>query len=269
MMEKSWPLEKARDWHNQVSPARPSFFEIKIFENFVKEALKKKSKPKLAVLGVTAEFRNLGHAYGLDVTLIEFSKDHYEILSKQPRQHKGPEKLRLEDWRAMNETEKYDLVFGDLVTNVFPKGELPKVINQFAAITARDGRCILRCWVRPADRLPDLLAEIKRHRKERDGTNLYASCAMFFYLAGYDYQNDKADFKKMIGLAAALRDSGKITGEEYHQVADRWLVERTEVAIPRKAEFEKMLRESFQIESTKCTKEVFSRFGPIYVLRKR
>src|SRR5689334_6478476 len=101
-VRSSWAGNKVNDWVNYLPPARPSRSELRIVNRYVEDLRRERKPLRVAILGSTVEFRSLCHRHGAEVTVIEFSRAHYRILSRQPMKYRGRETLREEDWRQMN-----------------------------------------------------------------------------------------------------------------------------------------------------------------------
>ncbi|NQU77731.1 hypothetical protein HQ544_03480 [Candidatus Falkowbacteria bacterium] len=89
----TWAKAKAKDWKNYLPPTRPSISELAVIEKCFVDLVKSnpRKKYKLAILGCTVEFRSLAHKYGMEITMVDFSKLHLEILSEQYMMYKGKE----------------------------------------------------------------------------------------------------------------------------------------------------------------------------------
>ncbi|OGY46534.1 MAG: hypothetical protein A3A24_03785 [Candidatus Buchananbacteria bacterium RIFCSPLOWO2_01_FULL_46_12] len=91
-IKPNWQPTKAEYWKNLPAPARPWPSEVKWFEKYAL-AQKAKGFKDVLILGSTVEFRSMLHKNKMNVSIVDFSRDFYRILSKQPMTHVGQEKF--------------------------------------------------------------------------------------------------------------------------------------------------------------------------------
>jgi len=268
-VRSSWAGDKVNDWANYLTPARPSPSELRIIGHYIERLRRRRDVLRVAILGSTVEFRSLCHRNGADVTVIEFSRRHYRILSRQPMAHRGRETLREEDWRAMKAGRQYDLVLGDLVLNVVARSDIPRVLRNVARIVAAEGYCLLRTWVRADDRKYDLKAVVARHRRRTPRVHFYTACMLPLHMCDYDFRRDNADYPAMIRRLQEAYRAGIVTKGEYEYCRDRWRLEGSAFTIPRKAVLDRIKRRFFRIAGTRYGKDCYRDWAPIYVLQAR
>lgn len=78
----NWQPTKVEYWKYLPAPARPWPSEVAWFEKYVLDK-KKKGKKDVLILGSTVEFRSMLHKHKVNVHIVDFSKEYYNILSKQ------------------------------------------------------------------------------------------------------------------------------------------------------------------------------------------
>jgi SAM-dependent methyltransferase len=265
----SWAGNKVNDWAHYLPPARPSRSELRIVNRHVQELCRARKPLRVAILGSTVEFRSLCHRLGADVTVIEFSREHYRILSRQPMKHRGREELREEDWRGMKVDRKYDLILGDLVLNVVARRDIASVLRNIARSLARDGRCLLRTWVRSNDRRPALRTIVAQHRRRTPGIHFYTACMLPLHMCDYDFEKDNADYAAMIRRLFEACRAGIVREAEYRYCRDRWQWEGSAFTIPRKTVLEQLKRRFFRIATVQYGDDCYRRWAPIYVLKAK
>jgi len=265
----SWESTKVYDWKNYLIPARPSKSELKVIEEYILKLKKERKQVEAAILGSTVEFRSICHKHKLNVTVIEFSQKHYNVLSKQPMEYRGKEILRLEDWRTMSTEKKYHLILGDLVFNGASKVGIVKILRKTSQSLSKDGYCILRTWVRRSNKKYNLDEVINDHRKNRSRMHFYTSCLMPIYMCFYDFKDDRAEYPVLIkGLKEAYKRK-KVTRKEYLYCYNRWKREGYEFTIPLKKRIERIKSKYFKIEAVRYGKDCFRLWAPLYILRKK
>ena len=126
MKKVNWQPTKAEYWHKLPAPARPWLSEVAWFEKY---ALEKKSQGKLDVLilGSTVEFRSMLHKYGMNVHVVDFSKEFYNILTetqKDKLEYTGEEKFYEENWLTMDLEKEFDMAQVGKAAAVFDRIKL-------------------------------------------------------------------------------------------------------------------------------------------------
>ncbi|MEK7619055.1 MAG: hypothetical protein AAB416_02340 [Patescibacteria group bacterium] len=265
----SWESTKVYDWKNYVIPARPSRSELKRYEERIVKLKKQKSHVTVAILGSTVEFRSLCHKYSLDVTVIEFSKKHYAILSRQQMKYRGTEHVREEDWRRMHTKERYDLILGDLVLNVVQKEDISTILQKLKESLSQDGVCMLRTWVRASSAHRSVDTILKSYRKAGSKSHFYTANIMPLYMCCYDFLNDNANYPAMIHLLKEKLLEKKISKAEYHACYDRWQHEGSAFIIPLKAFAEEVMSRFFEITNIRYGTDCFKKWAPIYILKRK
>jgi SAM-dependent methyltransferase len=231
--------------------------------------IKINGKVRVAILGSTAEFRSLCHRYKAEVTLVEFSRKHYQILSLQPMRYMGKETVREEDWRAMRTENKYDLVLGDLVLNVVAREDIAEILRNLAGSLAEGGYCLLRTWVRADDKRYDIRTVVAQHRQKTPRIHFYTACVMPLHMCNYNFRTDSADYPAMRANLFAAYRAGLVKKSEYQYCYDRWKFEGSAFSIPKKSAVERLKRRYFKIAATRYGTDCFRRWAPVYILRKK
>jgi len=268
-VRSSWAGNKVSDWANYLAPARPSPSELRVIAQYIKRLGRPRKVLRVAILGSTVEFRSLCHSYGADVTVIEFSRTHYRILSRQPMAYRGREVLREEDWREMKADRKYDLVLGDLALNVVARSDVPKVLRNIARLLAHDGTCLLRTWVRADDRRLDLKTVVAAHRMRTPRVHFYTACMLPLHMCDYDFRRDNADYPAMTHRLRDAHRTGIVAKAEYEYCRDRWRLEGSAFTIPRKDVLERIKRRFLRVTAIRHGDDCYRGWAPIYVLKAK
>jgi SAM-dependent methyltransferase len=268
-VRSSWAGKKVYDWANYLVPARPSPSELEIVEQYLRRLIKTTQTVRVAILGSTVEFRSLCHRYRAEVTVVEFSRRHYQILSLQPMRFTGKETLREEDWRTMHSRTKYDLILGDLVLNVVARDDITKILRNLGRSLAEGGYCLLRTWVRTVDKKYDIRAVVANHRQKTPRINFYTACLLPLHMCNYDFKKDSADYPAMAANLLAAYRAGIVKKYEYQYCFNRWKFEGSAFGIPKKSAVERLKRRYFQIAAIRYGTDCFRRWAPVYVLKKK
>jgi SAM-dependent methyltransferase len=268
-VRSSWAGKKVYDWTNYLVPARPSPPELRIVEEYLRRLNDVIQTVRVAILGSTVEFRSLCHRYRAEVTVVEFSRRHYQVLSRQPMRFMGKETLREEDWRTMHTRTKYDLILGDLVLNVVAHDDITRILRNLGRSLADGGYCLLRTWVRTGDKKYDIRAVVAQHRQRTPRINFYTACLLPLHMCDYDFKNDSADYPAMTANLLAAYRAGLVKRDEYQYCVDRWKFEGSAFSIPRKSAVERLKRRYFRIAAIRYGTDCFRRWAPLYILRKK
>lgn len=267
--EFTWAKAKALDWKNYLPPVRPSTSELAVIEKYFVDLLNRKpqKKLKLAILGCTVEFRSLAHKYGMDVTLIDMSKLHYEILSKQYMAYIGPEEFIALDWRYMKTKKKFDIVLGDLVVNMLDTENRDSMLKNISGILDRDGVFISRNWIMPKNVLANFADVVKYVRKKYPLVHFYTTTAGFVYPA-YINDTEFADVAKLKSDLEELNKKKLIKKSEYKYWHDRLKYEIKGVSVTSLKFLNKQFSRYFKIIGIKEGVDIFSDKFKIHFLKK-
>ncbi len=257
-MADSWAFTKVHDWKNYAIPARPCPSEL---EHIEKEIIKLKNhgKSEVAILGSTVEFRSLCHKHNMNVTVIDFKKENYKILSKQPMIH-GPEIFMEEDWKTMSTDKRYDLLLGCTVLNVVGSKNIPVILENISKIA---DIAILRTFVR-SSKLLDPKKVIAKNRKKH--AHPYTAFGLDLYLCYYDCEKESVDISAMFKGLKSLMKNKTLTNKEYSYFYSRLKHEGGNFTIPLREEIENKMKKYFKIINIKYAKEHFKNYYPLYFL---
>ncbi|MDO8582302.1 MAG: class I SAM-dependent methyltransferase [bacterium] len=268
--EYTWAKAKAKDWKNYLPPTRPSISELAVIEEYFVDLVKSNPRKKytLAILGCTVEFRSLVHKYGMEVTIIDFSKLHFEILSEQFMTYKGEEKFLEMDWRKMKSGIKFDFILGDLVVNMLDNENRELMLKNIHNMLAENGLAILRSWIEPKEKLLNFESVLKFVRKKYPNVNFYTSTAGYVYPA-YINNSEFGDVGKLKNDLEDLKKKKLITSAEYNYWRDRLKYEIKGVAVPKLKVLNKQFSKYFKIKKMKQGVDIFSDIYKIHFLKKK
>ncbi len=267
--EFTWAEAKAQDWKNYLSPVRPSVSELAVMEKYFVELLNSNPKKilKLAVLGCTVEYRDLAHKYGMKVTLIDFSKLHYKILSEQHMFYRGAENFLELDWKKMQVKEKFDIILGDLVVNMLNTEDRDSMLKHISQMLTSNGVFISRDWIKPDKNFSNFADVVKYIRKKYPHVNFYASTAGFVYPA-YINETEFADVDKLKSDLEDLKKKKLVSSDEYGYWRDRLKYEIKGISAPSLKSLNKQFSKYFKIISIKEGVDIFSDIFKIHFLKK-
>jgi hypothetical protein len=273
MKKVNWQPTKAEYWHKLPAPARPWLSEVAWFEKY---ALEKKSQGKLDVLilGSTVEFRSMLHKNGMNVHVVDFSKEFYNILTetqKDKLEYTGEEKFYEENWLTMDLEKEFDLIFGDWVPGVLHTREYDTFYKQMQKHLKSDGYFIGRECVCPEKNKVDMEQVLEDHYKlYTNKYSLYETSMNLIYGHRTD-ENDMWNMASAIGAIDEAHEKGLFKKEEDYKEIKRALSieQEASASIKVKADFEEQAKQYFDIIAEHHVEEPSTTWFPIYVMKKK
>lgn len=138
----------ARNWKLHGPPLRPSPEDVRFSEEAV-SAWRGQGAPRVLLLGVTPELYRLPWQEGTDFLAVDRTMEVIEAVWPGPR-----EAVRCENWLEMKlPAASRDIVLCDGGLNLlaYPE-EQQQLASILREVLAEEGLCILRLFVRPAER---------------------------------------------------------------------------------------------------------------------
>lgn len=108
--------EMARVWAGYLPPSKPSRDDMKFYENYLKEYVKKSGTGiKALVLGATPEFRDLLSKHKINTTFVDINPDMVMAMTSLLKLSKNrKEKFVLSDWMHMPfKKNSFDIILSD------------------------------------------------------------------------------------------------------------------------------------------------------------
>jgi len=267
----NWQPTKAEYWKNLPSPARPWPSEVEWFEKYVLEK-KEQGLIDVLVLGSTVEFRSMLHKNKMNVHVVDFSKEFYKILSKQPMKHKGEEVFYEENWLAMDLKKKFDLIFGDWVPGVLHTKDYDMFFKIIIIHLKDDGLFIGRECLRPTQEPVSFEKVLKDHyQKYANKYSLYESSMQYIYGYRPDPQTSMWNIKlAQEGVDQAFKQGLFKNKDDYQFISKALAIEKDgSASIMVKEDFENWIKKYLEILAEHHVDEPSSNWYPIYVLKKR
>ena len=139
----------ARNWKLHGPPLRPSPQDVRFSEEAVGSWRGQGAPPRVLLLGVTPELYRLPWREGTDFLAVDRTMEAIEAVWPGPR-----EAVRCEEWLEMKlPAASRDIVLCDGGLNLlaYPEEQL-QLASILREVLAEEGLCILRLFVRPAER---------------------------------------------------------------------------------------------------------------------
>lgn len=272
MKKVNWIPNKAKSWHKLPSPARPWPSEVKWFEKYALK-MKKKEKRDVLILGSTVEFRSMLHKNKMNVHVVDFSKDFYDILTKTQRKrlrYTGKETFYHQDWLKMKLGKKFDLIFGDWTPGVLHTKEYNTFFKRTIAHLKDDGLLIIRNCQRPTRKLVNMDEVVKRHyKKYARKYSFYESSMQYMYVYRTDPKTHAGLLEESYKGIEDVYQKGLLKKKDYDFAMDALSLESGTLSSMVKSDFEKIVKKHFKILAEHHVKEPSSDWYPIYVLKKK
>ena len=267
--QKSWTKTIADTWSKWTPPDRPSPGELKIYDEALRQILKRNPKPKVMVLGSTSEFRDLYAKYKLPCTVVDYSRDNYFALGTLMKRKAYNETLITGDWRTFKPKEKYDLILGDYCVNVLPKKDQAKFIRHMADILSPDGLCMLKTFVRYDSERPDLAEALKFYRTKMKRRPILETLMAPMFKSVYDFKKEETLFTDLWRKFVSLKKTGKIKKSEFDYFTSLNLGNiPLRVYIPFFPDIIRLISANAKLHSVRFGGEWFSLDVPILVIKK-
>lgn len=145
--EIDWTKERAETWHKMQPPSRPAQSELEIYQKFfdkIKQTKVGAGKSRALILGSTVEFRQLAIQKEFDVTVVDYSRDYYNEISKEipPQYNLDNEHYVRCDWcdmLAQLSHTKFDIIIGDLSVGNIPPESIDKFYENISNLLSDNG----------------------------------------------------------------------------------------------------------------------------------
>lgn len=272
-MEKvNWIPNKAEYWHNLPAPARPWPSEVKWFEKYAVE-MKERGRRDVLILGSTVEFRSMLHRFGMNVHIVDFSREFYHILTETQKdrlEYTGPETFYEQNWLTMDLGKQFDLIFGDWIPGVLQLNEYDTFYKNIAKHLKNDSLFIDRNCVKPDRKEIDMDEIVKKHyAMHGDMYSFYETSMQYMYCYRLDPVTANGLLQESHKVMDSVFEKGLLTKKDYDVCKAALAVESGSLTCTVKEDFEKQLQRYFIIVAEHHVVEPSSVWYPIYVLRKK
>lgn len=175
---KEYWLNTARNRYKMKPPVRPSAADLKIYDQFLRDAVRNQKTAKILVLGATPELRDLAAKYTKEVTVVDVNLEMILAMTKLMRK-KNPSEIWVKtSWLSMPLSHNYyDVILGDGVVNNVAWSEVNIFWKHLAEVLKPNGKFVTRILFYIPPKISSRIAsEIMEHIRKRRGPNA-ADCA--------------------------------------------------------------------------------------------
>ncbi|GEM_PF-5915987 len=267
----NWQPTKAEYWHYLPAPARPWPSEVVWFEKYtlVKKA---EGKTDVLILGSTVEFRSMLHKNGMNVFIVDFSKNFYNTLTETQKdrlKYTGKETFYEQNWLTMNLGRKFDLIFGDWVPGVLHTKDYDAFFKKIIEHLKDDGLFIGRECLRPDRNQVNMEKVVLKHNKEFSKKySFYESSMQYVYAYRPDLKTSAWNIKEAKRALKQIFDKSLLDKANYEFMHRALSIEQDgSASVMVKEDFEKYASKYLDIIIEHHVNEPSSAWYPIYVMK--
>lgn len=267
-MKQGWSSDEfVYHWKYYTSPSRASASDIEFMKKLIR---KKGKKAKVLVLGATPEYRNICGELKIPVTMIDWKKFNVNYLKSEVKNK--PKEVFIEgNWMKVKLKDKFDVILGDNVLNIFSKKDLPKLLKNVSLMLSKDGVFLARTHIKKKNERFTLLKIIKDYKIKNYRYGIYAGFLHNFYYLFYNKKKDCVIWKECYKKAKELLNKGLID-KEAMDYCDKlsWENRDFRVYFPPKDKLKRIVSKYFRIANIFYGKEKYlENRSPVYVLMKK
>lgn len=277
--------EIAKNWANFTPPGRPSISDCRIYNLWTKKTIAEIQNPKILVLGVTPEIRNLLFPYSLNqnaqIYLTDVNKDMFRAMRVFLNFTNRNEYFTSCDWLKLPfKRNFFDLVIGDLILSQLTREGKIKLLRKIFSILKPCGRFITRTCVFPKIKKEkcDLLKTFQKYFQQYKEVRIgFREALNYFWQTILDetyYLNDKKEYslkylvKDIQDLSSKLKSP--LEKKFYQKFIQNFEFTFLKIWIGiTKEEQDKIIQSYFKIEKIQVVRDhLFGDKYLIYVLKK-
>lgn len=201
-------------------PARPIPQELAYIKKVLEKQIRKKGANfSVLVLGSTSEYRDLLINLGCKATVVDFSRENYQILSEK-MEHKQDytkwENFIQNRWQNLDFHEKFDLVLGHFIFGVNPLQEWPDILKGIKQVLKTNGLFMTTSWIRLKKDKLDLKNILEIYKKKwTQKYDLWAAMMAPLFLCAYNAQEEYMAYKDLAEIIEKAWQKGEITQGDY------------------------------------------------------
>lgn len=264
-------------WRRHIKPpSRPCLDQIKIWEKILKEKIEEVKNPKVLILGVTPELRDLVNRYSLKSIVCDVNPRMVEAMNKLIKYKNSKEKITIRNWLEMDfKKESFDLILGDACLNQISSQEkIKKLLRKLKDFLKPNGYLLIREVVRLGQKPPlrgNWQEWFKRYKEKK-----MKEIELFSFLK---YQSDgnpypkspgKLDWLPVMKKFNFLYKKGKVPKKFYLWVENVFGWKSKYLLVFLKKDLKKILKQYFKILPLKQCKDFsFCKYMPCYLLKKK
>lgn len=265
----TWDTAVAEIWSNYVPPGRPSCAELTLYTRHLRDLQKKlKRRIRLLVLGSTPEFRDWGFEEDMEVTVVDYSRSNYDMLSSFMRHPRKEEIFCEKNWTEMSFNGDFDLVVADYSVSVLKKEEVPIFLKNVANCLDKDGLFITKQYIQYDSKYDSLEDLVKDYYKNFPGFNIFLFINDIINLK-VNKETSYFIFEPAFNHLKKLYENGLLKEREFKKFSCLNLTGRSfDIFVPTTDNWEKMVNQYLKINSIEHSEDFYSETCPIYILKR-
>lgn len=250
--KKMWQ-ETAKLWHQAKPTYRPSKIEIARLEKYLKQVLKHFSQPRVLVLGVTPEIRDLLAKYRLPVTLIDNNPVMIKAVATLVKRKNPKEKTVQADWLKMPfANNSFELIMSDHPTSSIHYRDFGRFFKELKRVLVPQGYFIIDIHINAQLKKLTLDDYIETYRQNIKWWHNFDNQVLTQYQVIMGHSNYyKAEtyrclWGKLDRLLRQRYENGKLSRQEYQALTCK-LGEINIYTFPPKSACDKVIKKYFRI----------------------
>lgn len=264
-------------WKKHVKPpSRPCPGQIKIWEKVLKEKIEEVKNPKVLILGVTPELRDLANKYSLCSIVCDVNLEMIKAMNELIKYKNSKEKITIRNWLEMDfKKESFDLILGDACLNQISSQEkIKKLLRKLKDFLRPNGYLLIREVVRLGQKPPvrgDWQEWFERYKEKK--MEKMELVSFFKYQSDgnlYSKSPGKLDWPPVMKKLNFLYKKGKVPKKFYLWVENVFGWKSKYLLVFLKKDLENLFKQYFRILLLEqCQDFSFCKYMPCYLLKKK
>ncbi len=266
--QSNWNVERARNWHLFMPPARPSKGEMAHYERVVLSEAKSDSN-RWALLGSTPEIRSLASKYQRELLCIDNNADVFEALRSMV-EFPYSEIFICSDWLNAQVPRPVDIVFADGSINMLPLSKHEELLKKIYDILNPQGLALLRVHLVGPPKFSSPQEVFKWYRTSKIDEPVFSATRTHLDMLWIDPETLKLNFSEYHKKIQQLYDNKFITVEEFDGYNRLLQFNRIDLYYTKREFFEHSALNYFQIESLSYGNDYSGHMNhPLYFLSRK
>ncbi len=274
-IKKMWE-ETAQFWRKTKPTYRPSKIEIQLFEKYLQKVCKVFLNPKVLVLGVTPEIRNLLSRYKCSVALLDNNPVMIKAMNSLIRKKNPREKITLGDWLKMPFADgSFHLIMSDHPTSSLMYDQFTDFFREISRVLTKKGFFIVDIHVNAQLKSKSLEEYIQTYQNKKKWWKNFDNQVFTQYqvIMGnssfYNPQTFRCQWGKLDRMIHQKFEAGKLNRKEFHDLSCK-LGETNVYTFPPKSAVNSIIQRYFRIISNNQIKAhpVYQYYVPYFCQKK-
>jgi hypothetical protein len=259
-----------------VGPSRPTITEIAVYTKYIRKLQSElKRRLSILVLGSTPEFRDWAFEENMIVTVMDYSEDYHNTISREIRhktiveQKQGAENFICADWLTLDAVSQYDIILGDLVIGNIPTEHLDDFLFRVSRALKPDGLFLGKSFFEPdgykAVHPKELIANYNA------GPQYHPYSALAFGLTMFAMENNVLSFNKQYKELVKLKDEELLSVETmaYFEGVGWENDMKFSFFVPKISDYVSLLKKHLNIIKTEYSQEIYAEDFPLYIVANK